>query len=120
MSNLKKLLIYLGTTLLSIFIILIVTTTLYYFNILSPNVYNIIKLITLLLSLFINAYLLGQSATKKGYLEGLKLSGLLTTILLLCALLTSSFTFKLLLYYLIITITTIFGSMVGISRKQEK
>lgn len=119
MSNLQKYLIHFSTTILSIILALIVTTTLYYFNILSPNTYNIIKLITFLLVIFINAYLLGRKAKSKGYLEGVKLALLITIIFLLSALFTSSFAFKLVLYYVIITITSVFGSMVGISKNKD-
>ncbi len=119
MSNLKIFLIHFGITILSLFITLFFITTLYYFNILSPNAYNIIKFITLLLALFINAFLLGKKAKSKGYLEGIKLSLSIIAIFLLTALFTSNFSIKLLLYYLIIAITTIFGSMVGISKNKE-
>lgn len=119
MSSLKKYLLSILITFLSIFLTLLLTTTLYYFNIISPTTYNILKIIFLLLSIFINSFILGKKALKKGYLEGIKLSLPIILLFLLTTLLTKTFTFKVLLYYLIILITSSFGSMVGISRKKE-
>lgn len=119
MSNLKKYLIHFSITFFSIFLFLIITTTLYYFNIISPKIYNIIKLITFLLSIFINSLILGKNTSSKGYLEGLKLSLFLIFLFLIITLITKSFAIKHLLYYLIIIITSVFGGMVGISNKKE-
>lgn len=118
-SNLKKYLIHFGIAILSIIIVLFSTTTLYYFNIISPVTYNILKYIFLLLILFINAFFLGKKAKHKGYLEGLKLGLFISIIFFLSTLFSHSFTLKLLIYYLIITITTSFGSMIGISRTKN-
>lgn len=119
MSNLKKYLFSFLITCLSIILTFLLATTLYYFNIISPSTYNILKLIFLLLSLFVNSFVLGKNALKKGYLEGLKLSIPLILLFLIITLFNQSFTFKNLLYYLILIITASFGSMVGISRKKE-
>lgn len=119
MSNLKKYLIQFLITIFSILLLLTLTTTLYYFNILSPKSYNIIKLITFLIVIFINSFILGKKAKSKGYLEGIKLSLFIIIIFLLFTLFTKSFTIKYLLYYLIILITSAFGGMVGISIKKE-
>lgn len=120
MSNLKKYIIYFLITLLSIFITHLVTTTLYYFNIITPTTYNILKLITLLLSLFINGFILGKKSKNKGYLEGLKLSFPVIILFIIITLFTTnSFHIKLILYYLILIITTTFGSMIGINTKKD-
>lgn len=119
MSNLKKYLIHFSITIVSILLVLLLTTTLYYFNIISPKTYNIVKLITFLLTLFINSFILGKKSKNKGYLEGIKLSTFIIIIFLIFTIITKSFSIKYLLYYLIIVITSSFGGMVGISRKKE-
>ena len=106
-----------------IFIILslILTTTLYYFNIINNQTYKILKIIICLLSVFINSYILGKNTLKKGYLEGLKLSLIIIPILFIITIISKkTLKFRIILYYLIILITSIFGSMLGINRKKEK
>ena len=99
MSNLKKYGFHLLITFSSLIIFLLLTTTLYYFNIISPTTYNILKIITLLLTILINSFLLGRRSISKGYLEGLKLSIMLIVIfLILTLLLTKTFSLKYLLY----------------------
>ena len=49
-------------------------TVLNYFNIFTSNLTNIIKLIIVIVSMFIGAFLLGKRSLKKGYIEGIKYS----------------------------------------------
>lgn len=118
-TNMKKYLFSTLVTFLSILLTLLLTTTLYYFNVISPTTYNILKIITLLLSFFINSFILGQKALKKGYLEGIKLSLPIILLFLITTIITKNFSLKILLYYLIIILTSSFGSMVGINKKKN-
>lgn len=119
MSNIKKYLFSFLTTLITIILTLLLITTLYYFNLISPTAYNIIKIIVLLITLFINGLLLGKNSQKKGYLEGIKLSIPLVLLFFIITLINKSFTLKVLLYYIIIILTTSFGSMIGINKKKN-
>lgn len=120
MSNLKKYSFHLLITLASIIITLLLTTILYYFNIINPSTYNILKIVSLLLVILINSIFLGKKAKSKGYLEGLKLSLLIIFIFIILTLLfTKTFHLKYLIYYIIIMITSILGGMLGISTKKE-
>lgn len=116
METIKKYLFHFSLTLISIIVSLFLLTTLYNFNILNQTTYNILKFIALLLSLFINSFILGKKAKSKGYLEGLKLAIFIIFLFLIISLIFKSFQLKTLLYYLIISISSIFGSMVGISK----
>ena len=104
---------------LSILLSLLLITTLYYFNAISPVTYNILKIVFLLASLFINSFILGRKSEKKGFIEGIKLSIPLITIFLITTVINNSFSLKILLYYLIIILTASFGSIVGINTKKE-
>ncbi len=120
MSNLKKYSFHLLITLASIIITLLLTTILYYFNIINPSTYNILKIVSLLLVILINSIFLGKKAKSKGYLEGLKLSLLIIFIFIILTLLfTKTFHLKYLIYYIIIMITSILGGMLGISTRKE-
>ena len=122
MKYLKKLgfsfLYIIGTILISTFII----TILNYFNIISDKVISIFKILITILSLFIGGFYIGKRSNNKGYLEGLKL-GLIFSIFLLIfnfLALSNSFKLKYLLFYLIIIISSILGSMIGINRRKKQ
>jgi len=94
---------------------------LYYVNILGDKVYDYIKLFTPIVSLFLGGLYLGKHSTNKGWLEGLKLGGVIVILLFMIAYLgfNIGFTLKLVIYYLIFLLVVVFGSMFGI-RNVEK
>ena len=120
MTYLKKYGLRLIYTIISILISILIITTLYYFNIISSTTYNILKIVILLLNIFISSFILGKKANSRGYLEGIKLSIMIIPLLLILSLtLSLSLKPRILIYYLIISATSIFGGMVGISRRKD-
>jgi len=117
MKYLKKLvfsLLYIiGTILISTFIV----TFLNYFNIINDKVISIFKILIPIISLFVGGFYIGKKSDNKGYLEGLKLSLIFSIFLLIFNFLalSNSFKFKYLLFYLIIIISCVLGSMIGIN-----
>ena len=120
MQYLKKYGIHLFYTVATLILFLLLITTLYYFNIIGPNIYKTLKIIIVFVNIFCSAFILGRKTLMKGYLEGLKL-GIIFSLLLLVLTFILNLTFKpkILLYYIIIISTSILGSMIGISRKKE-
>lgn len=107
-------------TIISILLSLLAVTLLYYFNIIGQNTNKILKIIVILVNIFISSFILGKNTLKKGYLEGIKFSLLIIPIFIITSLITSSkLEIKAILYYVIIMITSILGSMIGINRKKE-
>lgn len=120
MTYLKKYGLHLIYTTISILLSLLLITTLNYFNIISSTVYNILKIIVLLLNLFISNFILGKKAISKGYLEGLKLSIITILLLLIFSfILNLPLQPKIIIYYLIIIGTSVLGSMIGINKKKD-
>ncbi|MCI8569081.1 MAG: TIGR04086 family membrane protein [Bacilli bacterium] len=109
----------LGYTLLELLISLVLITTLYYFNIIGDGFFKSLELISIILTIFINSYILGNTSNKKAYIEGTKFGGIIISLLLIFTLLFSKFKIRVLIYYLIIMITSILGSMIGISKKRD-
>lgn len=108
-------------TFLSIIISMLILTGLYYFDIISTNIYNYLKLFILLLNIFIQSYILGKNSSKHGYLEGLKFAGIIIVLFLVISLLVKAkMRFRIIMYYSIILISSMFGGMVGISKKVKK
>lgn len=107
-------------TMISILLSLLAITLLYYFNIIGQNTNKVLKIITIIINIFISSFILGKNTLKKGYLEGIKLSLIIIPLFIIIAIITSSkLEIKAILYYIIITITSVLGSMIGINKKKE-
>lgn len=112
-------------SILYIFIAIILFTviigTLSYFNILSNNLIKTFEIIAIMISIFIGGMYLGKNSNKKGYLEGLKI-GLFMIIFLFCMSyfgFNKSFSISNLIFYIIILVSSIFGSVIGINKKSS-
>ena len=121
MNYLKRLGKVILFTLLSIIILGLLLNTLYYFDIISNNIYNIMKMIIVLTTLFINALILGKNIDKYGILEGLKLGAIFILIMIIINIITNStFDIRTFIYSIIIILTTSIGSIIGINKLQKK
>ena len=100
----------------------IIITILSYFNVLSSNLVNIFMIINLCLATVIGGLKIGANSVNKGWLEGLKFGILFCIIILLFNWLGIGSAFSLLniISYVIIIVTAIIGSMIGINLKIEK
>ena len=107
---------------ISLLILTFVLTIFSYFNIIGDNTVSIFKIIIPIISLFFVGFFIGKKSLKKGWLEGLKLSLIFIIILVIFEYLAlnQSFEIKNLLYYLILSVSSIFGSMIGISRNNKE
>lgn len=120
MTYLKKIGKSFILALLGFFLLTLLTTTLYHFSIISNNVYNILKLVSILFVFFLSSYSLGKHSEKQGWLEGLKLGGILIfTFFLITSLLGEEFQLKILLYDILLLLVSLVGGMVGINRKKD-
>ena len=120
MKTLKKLIIGFLTAVISLTVLLFIATIFNYFNIFSYKVMHISLIIIPITALILGGLYLGKNASKKGYLEGLKLGLILSAIVLIINLfLGENIHLKNLVFYLILIISCIFGSMIGINLKKS-
>ena len=120
MKYIKKLGMSFLYILIPILILTFVITIFSYFNLINDKVVSIFKIIIPIVSMFIGGFYIGKKSNKKGYLEGLKL-GLIFSIILIIfnyLALDNSFKSKYLLFYIILIISTILGSMIGVNKKR--
>lgn len=105
-------LIFLGI----IFIFTFFLSIFHYFDVLPYQVVVGIKFIILLISFLGGGFFMSVSATKKGWLEGLKFAFIISIFLLLFQILgiDKSFHIKDLIFYFILFLTSILGGMIGI------
>lgn len=118
MNYLKKLGISMIYILSFILGLTFIFTLLNYIGILNNTAINIIKIIIPVISMFIGGFIIGKKTGKKGWLEGLKLSLIFLIILTLFNYLglKSTLSLKVIIYYLILIISTMFGSIVGVNK----
>ena len=116
MRYLKSLGLFIG----SFLIFNIIITVLNYFELLNINIAKIIKIVIIIISLLSSGIYLGLKSSKKGYLEGLKLGGIIIVILtLLVLILPIKFNIFSGLYYLIILGLETLGATIGINKKSS-
>ena len=115
MSYIKAILL----NIIELFLLLFLITIMYYFNLINEKTFEVLKLVVLLFSIFINSFILGKNTKRKSYLEGIIYGSILITILLIITLILSKIQIKLLIFYPLILITSILGSMIGSVKKNR-
>lgn len=119
MLFLKKSIKSFAVSIVSLMILTLIITILNYIGLFNLKIVNIFAYITPTISFLIGGIYLGIKSNNKGWLEGLKLSGLVIFILFLFNFLAfdQGFNMANLILYAIVLITSTIGSMVGISFK---
>ena len=117
MKSLKKIIKSIVTTTIIFLLLTIIKTIFNYFNILNYKIINIIKLLIPIISMFFGGFKIGKNSEKKGWLEGIKISLIISIFFLIITLLLNKFKLKYLLYLVIIIVSGVFGSMIGINKK---
>lgn len=89
-------------------------------NLFDIEISKIIYLIGIIIMTIITGIFLGTITDKKAYLKGLVLGFCLSLFMFLASLiLRSSFSIYTLVYYLIIIVSAMMGSIIGISKKDK-
>jgi len=121
MEKIKQYSKTLAINLACILILSLLTAIIHYFDLLSDKIIDSLLIVIPILTVFVFSYILGTNTDQKGWLNGIIYAMLfivVTKIIEFIFLQTFITDFNY-LYYLIITLTSIFGSMVGISKKQN-
>lgn len=103
-----------------LFILTFVMTLLNYINLIKYNTLSIFKIAIFFLTVLGGALYIGKNSSRKGWFEGIKFGLIFLIILVLFNYLgfNIKFEFKNLLYYIIVIISSILGSMIGINLKK--
>lgn len=122
MKYLKKVLKTVGIMLGILLLLTLIITMFNYWNLINNKVVNIMEIIIPILTLFIGGFIIGKSSNQKGWLEGIKIGIIFLIILVLFNYLglQNKLEWKSLIYYLILIISSVFGSMFGISLSDQK
>lgn len=93
---------------------------LYYFNLVGNGTINYLKLFIVAISMLIGGIYIGSKASKKGWLEGLKIGLEVIIILFVISYLAfdQGVNIKTVIYYFILLASSMLGSMVGINKRK--
>ena len=121
MTYMKNLGIAFGVIIGSLLGVTLIVTLLHYINWIGSKTLSVLEIITPLLSLFIGGFIIGKNSKQKGWFEGLKLGGLFLTLLILFQYLglRIHFSVKTILFYILLLVSCVFGSMLGINKKAK-
>lgn len=119
MNYLKKIFKPIVFTILFILISLLIITLLNYFNILGYKLTLYLKFILGIIAFVIGGFLIGVRTDKKGWLEGLRYSLIIIIPIIVINIIVRTFEYKCLIFYSILAISSIIGSMFGITKNKE-
>ena len=112
---------YLKSSLYSLGIMIICTiiiTILNYFNIINGTLLNIIHYIIPIISVMVGSFILGKTSSKKGYIEGLKYSGMWSIIFLIINIFIKELNISSIIFFVILILLSMLSSILGINRKR--
>ena len=121
MKYLKKLsnsAIYVGSIMI---IVSFIVTILNYFNIISDKTNNLFLTLISAIAMIIGGYKMGTNTKSKGWIEGLKFSLIVTILFILMSLIIFKYQYKInnFIYYIILSISAILGSIIGKNRSHK-
>lgn len=121
MIKFKNVAISTGYMLTVLLVLTFFMTLLNYFGIIGKGIVAAFKIIIPILALFIGGFKIGKNSLRNGWLDGLILSISFIIILMLFNTLGLGNEIELrnILYYVIMTISCIFGSIIGINKKVQ-
>lgn len=118
MKNLKKFSLSILSIIITIIFVSLFLTILYYFDYISTDTYKFFKIGALVITLIVNSIILGRNSIKNGYLDGIKLGILLILFCTFVTIVQKKISIHLIIYNVIILISTTLGSMIGINTKK--
>jgi len=119
--NIIKYLKSFGLILLSIALFSILIGTLSYFNILNIKSVKVFEIIATIVSVLIGSIYLGKHSRQKGFLEGIKIGLFMIIFLFIFNFLAvdKGLNISNIFFYIIILISAILGSILGINKKSQ-
>ncbi len=96
----------------------LIISSLYYNDIISNSIYSYSSLFIVVISILFSGIYLGNKVKSKGYLEGLKIGiGTIILFIILSLIFKLKLSFNSFIYYIIILVCSVLGSMIGINKK---
>ena len=122
MNDVVKYLKSLIYILIPVLVLNTILSLLYYFNIVGNQVNNYMKLFIVAISMLVGGIYIGSKASKKGWLEGLKIGLEVIILLFVVSYLAydKGVNIKSIIYHFILIMSSMLGSMIGINKRKAK
>ena len=119
--NIIKYLKSLAYVLVSMLLLNLIISILYYFNLINSNIINYLKLLIVALSMLIGGFTIGKESDQKGWLEGIKIATLIIIIFFIISYLgfDQGINIKTIIYYFILICSSTLGGLIGINKKKR-
>lgn len=108
------------TILISFIVLIIIVTIFNFFDLVNSTVANYLKITIPIISMLLGGLYIGKHSKENGWLEGLKIGAIFLVFLLLLSYLgfQVGIHIRTWIYSIILLISSILGSMIGINRKK--
>ena len=115
----NKIINYLKVLIIPLGALIIIPLFLAFLNLLNVKTNNLVIIILMFIIMLISGLFIGKKVLKKGYLKGLLL-GFITCLLffLISLIFKPNYNLNSLIYYLLIIISSCFGSMIGMQKNK--
>lgn len=90
-----------------------------YFDIFNKTIINYLEILSIIISFFYSCFYLGKNCKQKAYIESIKISLSMIFISIISCLIFKIKIINLIIYYLIIIISSYLGSIFGINKKKS-
>lgn len=120
MSYIKNIGISFGFILGSMLGLTLIVTLFHYLSWINSKTLSILEIMIPLIAMILGGFTIGKRSQQKGWLEGLKLALIFLIVLVLFQYLglKVTFSFKMILFYLMLIVSCMLGSMIGINRRK--
>lgn len=116
MNNLKKYVKPLLCLMTSLIVNVLAMALFHYMGVFKLASIGKINFVVMAILMFVEGLVMGKKTSKKGYLEGLKLGGfVVVSLFLLNIIFTRHFDLYVVLYYVVMMVSSVIGSMIGIN-----
>lgn len=115
--SLKKYMIALGYTLGLIVVFTLIISILNYFDLITNTVFDILKLVVPIISTIVGGFIIGKNSDRNGYKSGIKFGLIYSGFAFLLNLIFFKLSLGVFIFFAIMVLSSMFGSMIGINRK---
>ena len=119
MNTLKKYGLHVLLNSVEIVLSFFLLTILFYYNIISDKIFPFVKLVVVLITFLVHSFLLSRRLEQKGFIIGLFYALIYILIFTVSSVIFYKFQGKIFLYFFLLIIISILGSLFGIQKRSS-
>jgi len=119
LNTLKKYGLHVLSNSVEIVLSFFLLTILFYYNIISDKIFPFVKLVVVLITFLVHSFLLSRRLEQKGFIIGLFYALIYILIFTVSSVIFYKFQGKIFLYFFLLIIISILGSLFGIQKRSS-